>query len=394
MKRREILRGASVLALGSILTGCGRSIALKVELLKGSVPVQALSQFRRSHGQPVVDFVPEVDLEDLYAILRASGSGNASMSASRDGWLSRLNPFRNRPQENSAADLILIGDYWLTQAIQQKLVQSLEPETLQNWDQLPSQWQRLVRRNENGELDQNGSVWAAPYRWGSTVIIYRADQFKRLGWEPQDWSDLWREELRDRISLLDQPREVIGAVLKKLGHSYNTPDLQQVSDLESEFRQLHQKVKLYDSTGYLRPLILGDTWATMGWSTDIPLQVQRQYDLKVVIPKSGTCLWSDLWVRPSAAPPFSTNELATQWIDFCWETDVATQLSLLTEVTSPVVMQMQPQDIPSSLRENSILYMDPQSKTFKDSEFLIPLDSTASQQYQSLWVKIRKETRD
>lgn len=41
----------------------------------------------------------------------------------------------------------------------------------------------------------------------------------------QDWADLWRPELAGRISMVDSPREVIGAVLKYMGASYNTNNI-------------------------------------------------------------------------------------------------------------------------------------------------------------------------
>lgn len=41
----------------------------------------------------------------------------------------------------------------------------------------------------------------------------------------QDWADLWRPELAGKISMVDSPREVIGAVLKSMGASYNTTDI-------------------------------------------------------------------------------------------------------------------------------------------------------------------------
>lgn len=41
----------------------------------------------------------------------------------------------------------------------------------------------------------------------------------------QDWADLWRPELAGRISMVDSPREVVGAVLKYMGASYNTKDI-------------------------------------------------------------------------------------------------------------------------------------------------------------------------
>jgi spermidine/putrescine-binding protein len=59
------------------------------------------------------------------------------------------------------------------------------------------------------------------------VIAYKKNKFKRHNLKPiQDWGDLWRPELAGKISMVDSPREVIGAVLKHLGSSYNTNDME------------------------------------------------------------------------------------------------------------------------------------------------------------------------
>lgn len=56
----------------------------------------------------------------------------------------------------------------------------------------------------------------------------------------QDWDDLWRPELAGKISMVDSPREVVGAVLKRMGASYNTKDvdLQVSGGLESTLNNL------------------------------------------------------------------------------------------------------------------------------------------------------------
>ncbi|CAD5963267.1 Spermidine/putrescine-binding periplasmic protein 1 [Planktothrix tepida] len=361
----------STLTLSSVVAGCKEATALRVEVLKRSVPVQMVSKFRQQSGQKGVDFVPQPQLNDLFRVLQKSKSSSSTQSS---------------PQ----ADLVMIGDFWLNSAIQQQLIQPLDPKLWSQWSQLPPRWQNIVRRNSAGKFDSKGEIWAAPYRSGSTVIIYRVDKFKSLGWTPQDWSDLWRQELRHRISLPNQAREVIGLTLKKLGYSYNTADLSKVKNLESELRQLHQNVRLYDSNSYLKPLILGDTWLAVGWSTDISPEVQYQNGLAAVVPKSGTALWLDLWVKPAkvqASPPAT---LGDQWIDFCWSPQVAAQLSLLTGTTSPIILGMNPEELPQSLRENPLLF--PQSSILEKSDFLQPLSQNSIKQYQQLWEKIRLGT--
>lgn len=45
----------------------------------------------------------------------------------------------------------------------------------------------------------------------------------------QDWADLWRPELAGKIAMVDSPREIVGAVLKYMGASYNTTDMSEVT---------------------------------------------------------------------------------------------------------------------------------------------------------------------
>ena len=388
--RRSFLLGSSSLALASLLSGCqGGKAALKVILLEGSIPPQFPGKFRSSLTQPGdLLFKPEGQLKKLYGLLKTWQEKKQS-EETQTGGLPLISP-----RKPTIAHLVTLGDYWLAEAIRQELLQPLNLDKLSGWQNLPSRWQKLVRRNQEGKLDERGKIWGAPYRWGSTIIAYNQDKFKALGWQPTDWSDLWREELRGRISLLDQPREVIGLTLKKLGYSYNTPDLSQVPALKSELQALNKQVKFYSSENYLQPLILGHTWLAMGWSTDIlPLQ-SRYRKIKAVIPRSGTSLWTDLWVRPkpqtaqdSVAVVSETNDLINQWVDFCWQPISAQQISLFTNAASPILLKLGKDNLDKKLRENQLLLADAQ--ILENSEFLLLLSSETLKQYESLWREVR-----
>ncbi|MEW5860739.1 MAG: extracellular solute-binding protein [Cyanobacteriota bacterium] len=382
MKRRSFLLGAGTLTLSQMLAGCGSSQnpTLRVRLLKNSIPAQLLTKFRRSLKQSAtLDFTPATQLKDLFASLETwQNPGKANQ-----GWGRNL-PLIT-PKTPVIADLVTLGDFWLAQAIDQKLIQPLKLTQTGGWNQLPSRWQELVKRNSQGQFDPAGKIWGAPYRWGSTVIIYRRDKFKSLGWTPTDWQDLWREELRDRISLLDQPREVIGLTLKRLGYSYNTERIDKIPELKNTLQQLHQQVKFYSSDTYLQPLLLGDTWLAVGWSTDVLSVMKRDRNIAAVVPVSGTALWADLWVQPAAA---AANPLLQEWINFCWESKPATEISLFSRAASPVVTGMNPAELPQFLQTNSILL--PDAQILDKSEFLFPLPQSTALAYRSLWQEIRQ----
>lgn len=383
MDRRLFLSGAGSLALSQILLGCQSSQqkALSIHFLKNSIPAQLVGQFRQQVQSASLKLVPETEIATLYAFLQNQQQGKSA-------------------QERPTAHLVAIGDYWLTQAIQQQLIQPLNLAQLDQWSQLPSQWQALVTRDRQGRqiktaenqkaerqtvtqpFQAASQVWGAPYRWGTTVIAYRKDKFQRLGWQPQDWSDLWRPELKRRFSLLDQPREVIGLTLKKLGYSYNQENLRAVPELEAELRSLNQQVKLYSSTTYLQPLILGDTWLAVGWSTDVLPLIRRNDEIAVVIPRSGTTLWADVWVNPAASGSAKTQELSHQWINFWWQPEVAAKLSRFSNGYSPMLTDFKSIEF----KQPSLV---PDRQVFERSEFLQPLSPETIAQYQALWLQMR-----
>ncbi|NDJ18633.1 extracellular solute-binding protein [Myxacorys almedinensis] len=387
MDRRSFLVGTA--ALGVSLAGCSPAgDVLRVRSRRDSVPLQLVDQFRKQFDHAAIDFKPEDQLQDLFALLQQwKRQVEPPPRSPIPGWV----PFVGG-RDLSAPDLATLGDYWLTTAIRQGLIQPLDPSGWDQWQHLPEKWRSLVTRTDQGLFAATGQVWGAPYLWGSTVIAYREDIFREQNLEPPtDWADLWREDLKGRISLLDQPRETIGLTLKKLGRSYNTPDLSTVDTLNAELKALHQQAKFYSSDTYMQPLVLNDTWVAVGWSSDVLSAMRRYSQIKAVFPPSGTALWADLWVRPASRGRSETaqNSALSQWINFCWQPAIAPQISLLSRATSPILTALNPDSFPDALRRNPVLL--PNAKTLlNQSEFLEPLSEPTVEQYRSLWAQTRQ----
>ncbi|HEY9621725.1 MAG TPA: extracellular solute-binding protein [Crinalium sp.] len=386
MNRRSLLIGLGSILLGQGLAGCSTlsKAALQIQILEDSIPAQLLAEFQRQVKQTSVSISPKPQLADLFTLLQTWKHRQQS-SSGLPSWI----PVVGTQPPPPIADLVTLGDYWLAPAIQQGLIQPLNPAELTQWSQLPSLWQTLVRRNAEGSIDLNGTVWAAPYRWGTTVIAYRVEQFQSLGWTPTDWSDLWRPELSGKISLLDSPRETIGLTLKKLGQSINTTDLNAVSRLQSELQALQQQARFYSSDAYLQPLLLGDTWAAVGWSTDILPLLKRDRRIAAIVPASGTILTADLWVHPAGATKLANqSSLVSQWIDFWWKPETALQLAQLGLDPSPVLKEGDRSRLPKTLQANSLLL--PPDDVLQKSEFLQPIPAAAIEQYRQLWLNLRQ----
>ncbi len=387
LSRRSFMHATTFIALTQAISGCSNPEAVfKILFLENSIPPQLIKDFHQAiNNQERVNFQPQAQLEQIFDSLLNWHQGKESDADRRK----LFDQILSRPLIYPS--LTTLGDFWLSSAIKQNLIQPLAIKDLASWQKLPAIWQKIVQRNDQGNLAADGKIWGAPYRWGSTVIAYQSEKLDKIGLTIKDWSDLWQPELGDRLSLLDSPRETIGLTLKKLGHSYNTENIDSVPKLETELLALHKQAKLYSSDHYLEPIILGDTWVAVAWSTDILPLLKRYPQIKLVIPDSGASLWTDTWVKPQLSKPINNNnsfKTIAEWIDFCWQPKAAEQISLFTDGISPILSTIKPKELPPDLKDN--LLSNSQVLHSPKSEFLLPLTAKTEQQYRDLWLKIRQ----
>ncbi|KAJ7558367.1 hypothetical protein O6H91_04G036000 [Diphasiastrum complanatum] len=293
------------------------TVPLKIVALRASVPYVWLKEFLRSQGKRTrlsVEF--QRSLRDMITDMVLS-----------------LENSQLKKQSVMAADLVTVGDAWLGSAIMGGLIEPISNINELDWFQhLGPRWQNFLRRDESGQLDPQGMVWAVPYRWGCTVIAYRKDKFAKANLSSiKDWRDIWRPELAAKVSMVDSPREVVGAVLKSLGASYNCKNFNKEvvggrEAVKQHFAGLQKQVRMFDSKNYLKALGAGDVWVAVGWSSDVIPFARRMSNIAVVVPNSGSSLWADLWAIPAVTTLKSDkvgsrirgpSPLTFQWLDFC-----------------------------------------------------------------------------
>lgn len=387
INRRTLLFGAAGLALGSLLTGCGSAAAnaLRVTLLEGAVPPEVLKKFRQQAEEPV-NFQVASQLETVFQLLQRWQLPPETPAFS----LRRFLPWAQAEAGPAADHLASLGDYWLNGAIAQNLIEPLDlpAETLAK---LPVAWQQFVKRDSGREGDdsQATSVWAAPYKVQTLVIVYRQSQFPQASQPFKAWSDLLQPQLRRQLALPDHPRVVIGLLQKMQTGSFNpsfegaadsalTPQLS--DSLVESFAQLNQQVRTYDSSTSLKALVNEDITAAVAWSGDVIAALKRYRNLKAVVPAEGSLLSADMWVRPKGA---EMSAAAKKWIEFCWQTGPATQISSAGKGLSPIFLS-EDDSLPDAL-ENSDLSI----AAIQKSEPFLPLPAAMQTAYLDLWQQLR-----
>lgn len=243
MKRREALLALATLAVG----GCAAPSQATIALRRRLVPANVVQPLRL------------MPLRDREAVNRALRNGLAEMALL------------------AGDDVPLLA--W--QAVCQPLPETL-PDLAPFW-QAAGLWQ--------------GGRYALPWQWGVTAIAYN----RRLISEPiADWADLWRADVKGRLVLPNQPREVVGLVQKSLGRSYNDTDYRD-RELQARLQALHQQVLLYSNDEYLQTLLIRDAAVAVGWTSDLWQAQAVNPNIEIVVPRSGTALWWEGWALATGA---------------------------------------------------------------------------------------------
>ncbi|KAH6774322.1 putrescine-binding periplasmic protein-like protein [Perilla frutescens var. frutescens] len=366
------------------------TVPMRIVALEGSLPPIWIREFLRSQGKRV-RFRPE--------FRRSVGDIFHELS-------NPVTKGKIKPKSAVSADLVTLGDSWLNFAIGKGLIEPVKGAEDQEWFQdLSDIWKVYLRRSADGSLGSQGTIWAVPYRWGSMVIAFNNKEFKRRKLAPvEDWSDLWRPELAGKISMVDSPREIVGAVLKYMGASYNTTniDSQVVGGKNVMLQQLKllvQQVRLFDSQHYLKAFRAGDVWVAVGWSSDVIPVAKTMSNVSVMVPKSGASLWADFWAIP-AASRLGTDQiggrvrgpspLVQQWVEFCLQPERA--LPFKEEIipgASPISLKArveQPQERKKGRPklETNLVANVPPDEILSKCEFLEPLSEDALSDYEWL----------
>ncbi|MGC3974532.1 MAG: spermidine/putrescine ABC transporter substrate-binding protein [Nitrospira sp.] len=210
-------------------------------------------------------------------------------------------------------DVAVPSDFMVAIMIQQGLLSELDRAALSNATQLEPHLQTLPF-----DPDRRYSI---PYLWGTVGIGYDS---ATIPTPPDSWSILWDTRYKGRISMLNDQREVFGAVLRSMGQSMNSTEPQVIEAAKE--RLLHQKplVKTYTSDHYDQLLASGEVVLAHGWGGQVARAMADRPSIRYVVPKEGATIWADCLVVLRTAPQ---KALAMRFINYLMEPTVAARTS-------------------------------------------------------------------
>jgi spermidine/putrescine transport system substrate-binding protein len=267
---------------------------------------------------------------------------------------------------NCGWDVVFPSNYLIRPMRENELLAPIRRQWLHNLS-------NLERRFQSPSWDPD-LQWCVPYMWGGSGIVFD----RKLSPPPAAWSDLWRPELRNRITMLDDPAEVLGACLKKLGYSLNSGQPAELQQARREAVAQKALLRAYLNSEARDQLVSGDIKAAQLWATTSQQAMDASPALDFVYPAEGFALYADnaVVLRESRR-----ERLAHEFIDYLLRPEVAAGIVTATRTATAN------RAVPESVRGSPTLYPPPE--TLRRGEWFEPLPTATQRLRDRLWTEIK-----
>lgn len=195
-------------------------------------------------------------------------------------------------------DLIVPSDYMVGIMIKEGLLLPLDKDAIPNYDNLADRFKSLP-------YDPDGA-YSVAYQYGTTGL---GVNIEAVGgdFEPS-WALLFDPELTSTfpggVSVLNDPRETMGAALKYLGYSLNDTELEHLQEAADVIAAAKDGITTFDSDQYDEALVAGEVAVAHGYSGNMIVAIGDSDDPEgytYVLPKEGATLWIDNMTIPTAS---------------------------------------------------------------------------------------------
>ena len=201
---------------------------------------------------------------------------------------------------NSGYDVIVPSDYMVSILIENGDLMPLNKDAVPNYANLADEFASGLPYDPDG-------AYAAPYQWGTTGIgVDKAVTGEDF---PRSWAIIFDPETAEQygtsgaITLLNDPRETMGAALKYLGYSLNSTSEDELAEAKEIVS--NAPAQAFDSDQYDELLATGESAAAHGYSGNFFVQFDEADDpsqYEYFVPDEGGTRWVDNMAVVGDAP--------------------------------------------------------------------------------------------
>jgi spermidine/putrescine transport system substrate-binding protein len=294
LRSKQVRRIAQKLAailciLGLIVfmtASCGQKPRLYIYNWTYYTPESVIEKFEKEYNVRVI-YDEFASNEDMYAKLKSGGSGY---------------------------DIVFPSADYVAIMIQQNMLERINKPLIPNLANIDPVVLQYAKYDPNME-------YSVPYYFGAAGILVNT---ARIPEYEKSWSIFAREDLRGRMTMLDDMREVMGDALKFLGYSVNTADAAQIAQARDliNYSWKPNLVK-FDADAFGKGFANGEFWAVQGYPEvvyeEIAENPRMMANTVFFFPKEGGPAYIDSMCILKGS---KNVELAHQFIDFIHKPEI------------------------------------------------------------------------
>ncbi len=280
-----------------LLSSCNKSSVLRIYNWADYIPEEVIQQFEKEYNCKVI-YDTFASNEEMFAKIKSGGTGY---------------------------DIVFPSGDHVKMMINEGLLEKLDLSKIPNFKNIDPIVLSKTTYDPNHE-------YSVPYMMGTTGLIVNKKYLKDY---EKSWSIYERADLKGKMTLLDDMREVFGAALKYLGYSVNTTNPDEIEQAKQVILKWKENIVKFDATTYAQGVVNGEFWVVHGYPENV-FQLIPEEDLEnfeFFVPKEGGTLWIDNMVILKDA---KNKDLAYKFINFILRPEIAAQISDYLMIPSPI----------------------------------------------------------
>ena len=262
-------------------------------------------------------------------------------------------------------DIIVPTGYVVPVLVATGLIAPLHRKYLTNWGNVSPIFQNLPT--------DPGTVHTVPWQWGTSGIAYRRD---KVSTTVDSWAVFFDRRLGGKMTMMDDAREVIGAMLRYRGHSLNSVDPAELARAKQDAIAAKPQLKAYISAPVKGQLVSGDVWIAQLWNGDTVQAQAEEPNVAYALPKEGCTIWNDSLCLPASA---RHPRAAHEFMNYILRPQVGAAISRATGYGTPNVSA-------ARLLEHPVAF--PTEEELKRLEFPMDLGADTAT-WDQIWTEIK-----
>jgi spermidine/putrescine transport system substrate-binding protein len=281
-------------------------------------------------------------------------------------------------------DVIGPSNYGIPPLVKLGLIQPLDKKRLPHLGNIDPAF-------ANTPLDP-GNKYSVPYDFTVTLVAYNESKVRELGIDPGSWSAVFDPKvlakLKGRVTVLDDPREVIAAALRYNGFSGNSTRPDELAKAVATIKAAKPYWAAFNSQSYIKELTVGNIWLALGYSNDAfqaradAKAAKRAFSIGYTLQREGNGMTADSFVIHAQAP---RPDLAHEFIDFMLEGPNAAEITNAIGAGNPNRVAMQ--WVRPELAANPHIF--PDAERFKRLQAVKDYDRRTRRLLNRLWVEVK-----